>query len=191
MAIWVPPLKVENRLISLCADGVQHTIGKLSIRATTCLRPHLNQRSAHKVIGPKSCKNPICGNFGIPLGSPGTKWHLGVGPVARHNYALTNLLFGLCRSVWVIEMLVNLPSPIMELQHAPLPSKFCEPRSTPQLLFLSLFSPLGSQLSLSRSLGVRHLPFGSIPTHPNPMRRGNKITTHNSARIWLEYDHAH
>jgi hypothetical protein len=27
------------------------------------------------------------------------------------NYALTNLLFGFCRSVWVIELLVNLPSP--------------------------------------------------------------------------------
>jgi len=27
------------------------------------------------------------------------------------NYALTNLLFGLCRSVWVIESLVNLHSP--------------------------------------------------------------------------------
>jgi hypothetical protein len=27
------------------------------------------------------------------------------------NYAPTNLLFGLCRFVWVIELLVNLPSP--------------------------------------------------------------------------------
>jgi hypothetical protein len=30
------------------------------------------------------------------------------------NYALTNLLFGLCRSMWVIELLVNLLSPILE-----------------------------------------------------------------------------
>ncbi len=36
------------------------------------------------------------------------------------NYALTNL-FGLCRSVWVTKLLVNLLSPISELQHAPLP----------------------------------------------------------------------
>jgi hypothetical protein len=28
-----------------------------------------------------------------------------------YNYALTNLLFGLCRSMWVIDLLVNLPSP--------------------------------------------------------------------------------
>jgi hypothetical protein len=47
------------------------------------------------------------------------------------NYTLTNLLFGLCRSVWVIELLVNLPSPISELQHAPLPAKCCEPGNEP------------------------------------------------------------
>jgi hypothetical protein len=33
----------------------------------------------------------------------------------RSNYALTNLLFGLCRSVWVIEFFVNLPSTIPKL----------------------------------------------------------------------------
>ncbi len=31
------------------------------------------------------------------------------------NYALTNLLFSLCTSVWVIKLLVNLPNPISEL----------------------------------------------------------------------------
>jgi hypothetical protein len=31
------------------------------------------------------------------------------------NYTLTNLLFDLCRFVWVSELLVNLPSPILEL----------------------------------------------------------------------------
>ncbi len=50
------------------------------------------------------------------------------------NYALTNLLFGLCKSMWVIELLVNLPSPIHSSsmpftpealwtrEHAPTPS---------------------------------------------------------------------
>jgi hypothetical protein len=66
------------------------------------------------------------------------------------NYALTNLLFGLCRSVWVIELLVNLLNPILELQHTPLPPKCYKLRNVPQLFFLSLSS--------SRSLGVRHLP---------------------------------
>jgi hypothetical protein len=27
------------------------------------------------------------------------------------NYALTNLLFGLCRSIWIIDPLVTCPSP--------------------------------------------------------------------------------
>jgi hypothetical protein len=60
------------------------------------------------------------------------------------NYALTNLLFGLCRFMWVSELLINFLSPISELQHTPLPSKCCEPRSTPQLFLLPMSSPLGS-----------------------------------------------
>jgi len=31
------------------------------------------------------------------------------------NYALTNLLFDWCRSMWMIELLINLPIPILEL----------------------------------------------------------------------------
>jgi hypothetical protein len=50
------------------------------------------------------------------------------------------LLFDLCKSMWGFEVLVNLPSPILELQHAPLPPKCCEPRSVPQLFILLLFS---------------------------------------------------
>jgi hypothetical protein len=58
------------------------------------------------------------------------------------NYPLTNLLFGLYRSMWVFEVLVNLPSPILKLQHTPLPLKCCEPGNAPKLLFLPLYSPL-------------------------------------------------
>ncbi len=100
------------------------------------------------------------GISGLPFGSHGTKCHLGAGLVAKHkvyykgrrwwlpsspgrgclwlacaptcsNYALTNLSFGLCTSVWESEFLVDLFSPIPELQHAPLPLKCCEPRSAP------------------------------------------------------------
>jgi len=55
------------------------------------------------------------------------------------NYVIINLLFGLCRFVWMIELLINLPSPILELQHAPLPPKCCEPRSVPQFLSFRCF----------------------------------------------------
>jgi len=48
-------------------------------------RPHLNQRSSHKVIRPQSCERPNFGNFEIPFGSPGTKCHLDVGLVERHR----------------------------------------------------------------------------------------------------------
>jgi hypothetical protein len=79
----------------------------------------------------------ILGISGPPLGSPGTKWHLNVDPMAMHkiyykekdggfpqvramvslvsscargssehqkcsNYALTNLLFDFCKSMWVL-----------------------------------------------------------------------------------------
>jgi len=50
------------------------------------------------------------------------------------NYILTNWSFSLCKFVWVIELLVNLPSPISELQHALLPPKCCDRGSAPQLL---------------------------------------------------------
>jgi len=111
--------------------------------------------------------------------TPRTKWHLGVGPMARYKvyykasvvaspkfgpwwilwirvytwlvhapkcstYALTNLLFCLCKFRWVIKLLVNLPSPILELQHAFLPPKCYEPVSMPQVLLLPLSSPLDS-----------------------------------------------
>jgi hypothetical protein len=36
------------------------------MRAITFLRPHLNRRSSHKVMGPQSLKSPNFGNFGTP-----------------------------------------------------------------------------------------------------------------------------
>jgi hypothetical protein len=72
------------------------------------------------------------------------------------NYTLTNLLFGFCRFVWIIEPLVAHPNPILELQHAFLPLKCCELKSAPQLLLLSLSSPLDLQLNPLRNLGGCH-----------------------------------
>jgi len=69
------------------------------------------------------------------------------------NYALTNLLFGLCRSVWVIDLLITLPNPHPRVTF--LPPKCYEPRRALQLLFLWLFSTLESQLNPLRSPRVR------------------------------------
>jgi hypothetical protein len=37
-----------------------------------------------KLWAPKVTIKPTLGISGLPLGSPGTKWHFGVGPVARY-----------------------------------------------------------------------------------------------------------
>jgi len=57
------------------------------------------------------------------------------------NYAVTNLLFGLYKPRWMIEVLINILSPILELQHTLLPPKCYEPRSMPQLPTFPFFSP--------------------------------------------------
>jgi hypothetical protein len=81
------------------------------------------------------------------------------------SYALTNLLFSLCRFAGVIDLLVTLPTPISELQRAPLPLKCYELGSTPQVLFLPLSSSLDSYLSLSKNLGVHQLGATKMVCH--------------------------
>ncbi len=104
----------------------------------------LNRRSAHKIMGPQSHRSPNYGNFvrqndmwvlvswlgtkytirGKVVASPkyGSWWMLWVRVYSWFirapkcsNYALINLLFGLCRFVRVIELLVNLPNLIPKL----------------------------------------------------------------------------
>jgi len=51
------------------------------------------------------------------------------------NYALTDLLFGLCKSMWVIELLVNLLSPHPRSSKHP---------STPKVLWTKEYNPASS-----------------------------------------------
>jgi hypothetical protein len=69
------------------------------------------------------------------------------------NYVLTNFLFGLCRYVWIIDLLITHFNP-----HRETPSR----TSTPELLWTKKRAPSpyrfvvfiwGSHLSLSRNLG--------------------------------------
>jgi hypothetical protein len=78
------------------------------------------------------------------------------------TYALTNLLFGLCRFVWVTKLLINLLSPY--------PRALARP-STPEVLLMrehaSIPSPFdvfifGLAVSRSKSLGVCHKLWNSI-----------------------------
>jgi len=81
------------------------------------------------------------------------------------NYALTNLLFGLCRSVWVIEVFVNLLSSISKLQHLPLVMKCCELKSALQLL-LPLFT-FGLTVEFIKDLEVHQNKCQRTPTKYN------------------------
>ncbi len=72
------------------------------------------------------------------------------------NYALTNLLFGLCRSMWVIDLLVILRNPYPRAPARPFTLKVLRAREcTPTLHFFTKFT-LDSHLSLLKSLGVHH-----------------------------------
>jgi hypothetical protein len=132
---------------------------------------HTSIKGLHtKLWASKVAGDPIIGISGLPSASPGTKWHLGANPMAKHivyykggrwwlppssnhvefcesvfvrgsfmhqrcsNYTLSSLLFGLCRSMWVLDLLVNLLSPNLEALTRPFTLKCCEPRNVPQFL---------------------------------------------------------
>jgi hypothetical protein len=72
-------------LIYLFAEGVWHTIGKLSTKATTLLNRISIGGLLAKLWGSKVAGIPTWAILGLPLGSPGTKNHLDVGSVASHR----------------------------------------------------------------------------------------------------------
>ncbi len=183
LAIWLPTTKNRESPQFPCVQvACDISLESSQQGLQLCFRLHLHRRCTHKIMGPQSHRSPNYGNFRTPtwvlvpwpcikyiirgkvVASPksGPWWVLWIcvcpwfvrAPKCS-NYVLTNLLFGLCKYVWVIEVLFDLPSPISELQHAPQPPKCCKLGSAPQLFLLPLFPPLDSQLSPSRSLGVR------------------------------------
>jgi len=58
-----------------------------------------------------------------------------------------------CVSEW---LLIILPSPISELQHAPLPLKVLRAKEHAPIPYFSIVFTSNSHLSLSKSLGARH-----------------------------------
>jgi hypothetical protein len=84
--------------------------------------------------------------------------------------ALTNLLFGICRFVWIIDPFVIHLNPNFRALHGPLPLKCCKPKSVPQLIILSLFSHLDSKLNVLGSLGVHQFRYClSIVKYNSPL----------------------
>jgi hypothetical protein len=105
------PLKVKNRLDFFCMQVACHIPLKISQqRIQLFSRPHFNQRSAHKVMGPQSCESPSCGNFETLM----TKWHLGAGPMAKHRVYYKGEGGGFPQ-VWVVVNLVSLCLPMARL----------------------------------------------------------------------------
>jgi len=70
------------------------------------------------------------------------------------NYALTNLLFGLCRSMWIIDLLVILFSPYPEALAHPSTFEVPQTRKCTLIFHSSAMFTLDSHLSLLRILGV-------------------------------------
>jgi hypothetical protein len=82
LATWLPTIKSHESPQFPCVQVACNILLESSWQGLQlALRPHLNQRFARKVMGPQSCESPNFGNFG----SPGTKWHLGVGPMVKHK----------------------------------------------------------------------------------------------------------
>jgi hypothetical protein len=129
-------------MISLRVGGMWKTIGKLSTMAKTLLQTSFQSKVYTQNRGSPNFGNlklpfgsPGQNDIWVLISWPGTKyiiWGKVVGsPKSRlwwvlwicvclwliHepkccNYALINLLFGLCRSVWIFEFIVNLLCPI-------------------------------------------------------------------------------
>jgi hypothetical protein len=69
------------------------------------------------------------------------------------NYTLTNLLFGLCRSVWIIDPPIIHLSPHPGAPTRPSTPKMLWVREHTLALFPCIISPLDLQFTLSRSFG--------------------------------------
>jgi hypothetical protein len=137
-------LSLNNSTNFLKSKTFNYTITFLE-RTYNSAWPKWIQRTRQKVFM-LGFEVPVMGFSGLPLGSPKTKCHLDVAPVERRKKYYkgeaggSNVLFGLCKSEWMNKLLVFLPSPIPELQHALLPSKCCKPRSVPRFFTLPMFS---------------------------------------------------
>jgi hypothetical protein len=72
------------------------------------------------------------------------------------NYALTNLLFGFCKFMWVINLLVILPSPYLGVPASPSTPKMLRAMERAPTPHSSVVFTLDSHLNILRSLGVCH-----------------------------------
>ncbi len=80
------PLKVRNHLDFLACKWRATYRWKAIDEGYNFALDLISIKGLHtKLWAPKFMEVPTLGILGLPLGSLGTKWHLGVGPVARHK----------------------------------------------------------------------------------------------------------
>ncbi len=95
LAIWLSTTKSWESPWLPCVQVTCHIPSKSSQWGLQlCFKPHLNCRSAHKVMGPQSCKNPNFGNFGTPTWESRDKMAFGHNPASGpswHSFKITSL----------------------------------------------------------------------------------------------------
>jgi hypothetical protein len=84
------------------------------------------------------------------------------------NYALTNLLVGLCRSVWVIELLVNFPSPHPEAPARPFTLEVLQANEHAPNLFPSVVFTFGLVVGSIKELGGASLMLNKLKEMRGP-----------------------
>jgi hypothetical protein len=84
LAVWLPTTKSQESPRFSCVKMACNIPLKISQQGLQlCFRPYLNPKFVWKVMAPQSHGIPTLAILGLPLGSPGTKSHLDVGPMER------------------------------------------------------------------------------------------------------------
>jgi hypothetical protein len=85
LAIWLSTIKSQESTRFPCMQVVCDIPLESSRRGIQLYRPHCNWRSAHKVMGPQSCRSPNLGNFWTPIWESRNKMPFACDPVERHK----------------------------------------------------------------------------------------------------------
>jgi len=68
LAVWLPTTKSQELTQFLCLQiACDIPLESSQQGLQLCFNPHLNQRSARKVMAPQSCGSPNLDNFGTPI----------------------------------------------------------------------------------------------------------------------------
>jgi hypothetical protein len=85
MPIWLPTTKSHESFWFSYVHVVCHILLESSGQGLQIFfKSHLNQRSKNEVMAFQNHESQFREFWDFQLGSPNTKWHLGVGPMARH-----------------------------------------------------------------------------------------------------------